>query len=107
MFDSALSLGLIALVFLAAGFSKGLIGLGLSIPAEAALPLRPSFVTNLVRIAPARAAWQLTRRLWLVLPGVVPGTATTGVFVPPALSWLQTSLPASQSRPGGRHMRHG
>ena len=79
MFDSSL----IALVFLLAGFSKGLIGLGLptiamallsllASPAEAAaLLLLPSFVTNLVQIAPARAAWATARRLWPMLAGVV------------------------------------
>jgi uncharacterized membrane protein YfcA len=83
MFDSAL----IAAVFLLAGFSKGLIGLGLPTiamalltllvgPVEAAaLLLLPSFVTNLVQIAPARAAWALTHRLWPMLAGVVVGTA--------------------------------
>ena len=86
MFDSAL----IALVFLLAGFSKGLIGLGLptiamalltllASPAEAAaLLLLPSFVTNLVQMAPAREAWRLTRRLWPMLVGVVLGTALGG-----------------------------
>jgi uncharacterized membrane protein YfcA len=91
MFDSSLSLGLIALVFLLAGFSKGLIGLGLPTiamalltllvgPAEAAaLLLLPSFITNLVQIAPARAAWRLTLRLWPMLAGVVLGTALGGL----------------------------
>ncbi|MEI6161026.1 MAG: TSUP family transporter [Roseococcus sp.] len=86
MFDSAS----IAAVFLLAGFSKGLIGLGLPTiamalltlllsPAEAAaLLLLPSFVTNLVQIAPAREAWRLTRRLWPMLAGVVLGTALGG-----------------------------
>jgi len=86
MFDSAL----IAFVFLAAGFSKGLIGLGLptiamalltllASPAEAAaLLLLPSFVTNIVQIAPAREAWRLARRLWPMLAGVVLGTALGG-----------------------------
>lgn len=87
MFDSAL----IALVFVLAGFSKGLVGLGLPTiamalltllvgPAEAAaLLLLPSFVTNLVQIAPARAAWALARRLWPMLAGVVVGTALGGL----------------------------
>ena len=86
MFDSAL----IAFVFLLAGFSKGLIGLGLPTiamalltlllsPAEAAaLLLLPSFVTNLVQISPAREAWRLTLRLWPMLFGVVLGTALGG-----------------------------
>ena len=88
MFDSAL----IAFVFLLAGFSKGLIGLGLPTiamalltlllsPAEAAaLLLLPSFVTNLVQIAPAREAWRLTLRLWPMLLGVVLGTALGGLL---------------------------
>lgn len=81
---------LIALVFLLAGFSKGLIGLGIPTiamalltlllsPAEAAaFLLLPSFITNLVQIAPARAAWALARRLWPMLAGVVLGTALGG-----------------------------
>lgn len=88
MFDS-LAIGL---VFLLAGFSKGLIGLGLptiamalltllASPAEAAaLLLLPSFVTNLVQIAPAREAWRLARRLWPMLAGVVLGTALGGLL---------------------------
>ncbi len=80
-----------ALVFLLAGFSKGLIGLGLptiamallsllASPAEAAaLLLLPSFVTNLVQIAPARGALRLARRLWPMLAGVVLGTALGGL----------------------------
>jgi uncharacterized membrane protein YfcA len=86
MFDSVL----ITLVFLLAGFSKGLIGLGLPTiamallsllagPVEAAaLLLLPSFVTNLVQIAPAREAWRLAHRLWPMLLGVVMGTALGG-----------------------------
>lgn len=88
MSDSAL----IAFVFLLAGFSKGLIGLGLptiamallsllASPVEAAaLLLLPSFVTNLVQIAPAREAWRLARRLWPMLAGVVLGTALGGLL---------------------------
>jgi uncharacterized protein len=88
MFDSAL----IAFVFFLAGFSKGLIGLGLptiamallsllASPVEAAaLLLLPSFVTNLVQIAPAREAWRLARRLWPMLAGVVLGTALGGLL---------------------------
>ena len=87
MFDSIL----IAAVFLLAGFSKGLIGLGLPTiamalltlllsPVEAAaLLLLPSLVTNLVQIAPPRAAWRLARRLWPMLAGVVLGTALGGL----------------------------
>jgi uncharacterized protein len=89
MFDSAPA---IALVFLLAGFSKGLIGLGLptiamallsllASPVEAAaLLLLPSFVTNLVQIAPAREGWRLARRLWPMLLGVVLGTALGGLL---------------------------
>ncbi|MBX9750056.1 MAG: TSUP family transporter [Roseococcus sp.] len=88
MIDSAL----IAFVFLLAGFSKGLIGLGLptiamallsllASPVEAAaLLLLPSFVTNLVQIAPAREAWRMARRLWPMLAGVVLGTALGGLL---------------------------
>lgn len=96
MSDSAL----IAFVFLLAGFSKGLIGLGLptiamallsllASPAEAAaMLLLPSFITNLVQAAPLREAWPLARRLWPMLAGVVLGTALGG--------WLWGGF-------GGRH----
>jgi hypothetical protein len=53
----------------------------LASPVEAAaLLLLPSFVTNLVQIAPAREAWRLARRLWPMLTGVVLGTALGGLL---------------------------
>ncbi|WP_191084050.1 TSUP family transporter [Roseococcus microcysteis] len=80
----------IALVFLLAGFVKGVIGLGLPTiamgllglilgPAHAAaLLLLPSFVTNLVQMGPPAAALSMARRLWPMLLGVVVGTALGG-----------------------------
>jgi uncharacterized membrane protein YfcA len=88
MFNSAL----IALIFLAAGFVKGVIGLGLPTigmglitlllpPAEAAaLLLLPNLVTNLVQMRPAHATWRLARRLWPMLVGVLLGTALGGLL---------------------------
>lgn len=78
------------LVFLLAGFVKGVIGLGLPTiamgmlgfilgPAQAAaLLLVPSFVTNLVQMGPPAAALTMARRLWPMLLGVVLGTALGG-----------------------------
>ncbi|WP_206933068.1 sulfite exporter TauE/SafE family protein [Roseococcus thiosulfatophilus] len=80
----------IALVFLLAGFVKGVIGLGLPTiamgllglilgPAHAAaLLLLPSFVTNLVQMGPPAAAVAMARRLWPMLLGVAFGTALGG-----------------------------
>jgi len=80
----------IALVFLLAGFVKGVIGLGLPTiamgmlgfilgPAQAAaLLLVPSFLTNLVQMGPPHAALAMARRLWPMLLGVVLGTALGG-----------------------------
>ncbi len=82
----------IALVFLLAGFVKGVIGLGLPTIAmgllglilgpapAAALLLLPSFVTNLVQMGPPAAALSMARRLWPLLLGVVLGTALGGLL---------------------------
>lgn len=77
----------IACIFLAAGFVKGAIGLGLPtigmalmtlmvVPAEAAaLLLLPNLVTNLVQMCPWAETARLAARLWPMLLGVVLGTA--------------------------------
>lgn len=80
----------IALVFLLAGFVKGVIGLGLPTIAmgllglilgpapAAALLLLPSFVTNLVQMGPPAAALAMAVRLWPMLLGVGLGTVLGG-----------------------------
>lgn len=88
--NDATTLALIALVFLLAGFVKGVIGLGLPTIAmgllglllgpapAAALLLLPSFVTNLVQMGRPAEAWAMARRLAPMLAGVVLGTALGG-----------------------------
>lgn len=77
----------LALIFVAAGFVKGAIGLGLPTigmalmtllvaPAEAAaLLLLPNLVTNIVQMRPWPDTMRLARRLWPMLLGVALGTA--------------------------------
>ena len=77
----------LACIFLAAGFVKGAIGLGLPTigmalttllvaPAEAAaMLLLPNLVTNLVQMRPWAETARLATRLWPMLLGVVLGTA--------------------------------
>lgn len=82
-----------ALVFVAAGFVKGVIGLGLPTvavgflslllpPAGAAsLMLVPSLITNIWQIVAGPNLWSLTRRLALLLVGIAVGTwAGSGVL---------------------------
>lgn len=75
-----------ALVFLLAGFVKGVIGLGLPTvamgllgavmaPAQAAaLLIIPSFVTNVWQLLTGPRFWPLVRRLWPMMVGVCIGT---------------------------------
>lgn len=74
------------LVFLLAGFVKGVIGLGLPTvsmgllvlamtPARAAaLLVVPSLVTNVWQMAPGPSVWPLLRRLWPMMVGIGAGT---------------------------------
>lgn len=73
-------------VFLAAGFVKGVIGLGLPTlsigilslvmaPAQAAaLLIAPSLITNILQMRPWATLVPLARRLWLMLAGLTVGT---------------------------------
>ena len=75
-----------ALVFLLAGFVKGVIGLGLPTvamgllgavmaPAQAAaLLIIPSFVTNVWQLLMGPRFWPLVRRLWPMMAGLCVGT---------------------------------
>ena len=76
----------IALVFVAAGFVKGVVGLGLPTvamgllglvlpPADAAaLLVVPALVTNLWQLATGPRLAGLLRRLWVLLAGICAGT---------------------------------
>jgi uncharacterized protein len=84
---SAAAVAWICAVFLAAGFVKGVVGMGLPTvamgllavtmaPAEAAtLLLIPSLVTNLWQLSTGPSFGGLVRRLWTMMAGVVIGTA--------------------------------
>jgi uncharacterized protein len=75
-----------ALIFLLAGFTKGVIGLGLPTvsmglltvimsPAHAAsLLIIPSFITNVWQLAAGPRIGGLVRRLWPMMFGIVAGT---------------------------------
>ncbi|WP_142849012.1 sulfite exporter TauE/SafE family protein [Telmatospirillum sp. J64-1] len=93
MFESSLFLAFIGLVFLLAGFVKGVIGLGLPtvavgllglvmIPAQAAaLLVVPSLVTNLWQLIAGPGLVRLMRRLWPMMAGICFGTwAGTGML---------------------------
>ncbi|TPJ64508.1 sulfite exporter TauE/SafE family protein [Mesorhizobium sp. B2-6-1] len=83
---SAAAVAWICAVFLAAGFVKGVVGMGLPTvamgllavamaPAEAAtLLLIPSLVTNLWQLSTGPSFGGLVRRLWTMMAGVVIGT---------------------------------
>ena len=76
----------VALIFLLAGFIKGVVGLGLPTVAvgllglfmlpmqAAALLLIPSLVTNIWQLLAGGHVFKLLRRLWLMLIGIVMGT---------------------------------
>jgi uncharacterized membrane protein YfcA len=76
----------VALTFLCAGFTKGIIGLGLPtiamgllglvmMPAQAAsLLVVPSLVTNLWQLAAGPSITTLSRRLWPMMLGICVGT---------------------------------
>jgi len=84
---------LIALSFLAAGFVKGVIGLGLPTvsmgllalvlaPAEAAaLLIVPSLVTNIWQMAAGASLMPLVRRLWPMMLAVTLGTWATSSLI--------------------------
>ncbi|TSE10155.1 sulfite exporter TauE/SafE family protein [Mesorhizobium intechi] len=90
---SAGVIALIGAVFLAAGFVKGVVGMGLPTvamgllaltmpPAEAAaLLLIPSLVTNLWQLFTGPAFAGLCKRLWAMMAGIMLGTiAAAGVL---------------------------
>ncbi|TPL93270.1 sulfite exporter TauE/SafE family protein [Mesorhizobium sp. B2-3-11] len=82
------AIAFIGAVFLAAGFVKGVVGMGLPTmamgllavtmpPAQAAaLLLIPSLVTNLWQLFTGPSFGGLCKRLWMMMAGVVIGTVT-------------------------------
>lgn len=92
----------IALVFLLAGFVKGMVGLGLPIvgvgllslvmsPQQAsALLVVPSMVTNIWQLLSGPGVKALARRLWPMMAGVCAGT-WTGLWELARLGWLTTA----------------
>ncbi len=103
------SLPFIALVFLLAGFVKGMVGLGLPIvgvgllslvmtPQQAsALLVVPSMVTNLWQLLAGPGVGALVRRLWPMMAGVCAGTGA-GLWGLGRLGWL---TPAAATRAEG------
>lgn len=82
-----------ALIFLLAGFVKGVIGLGLPTvsmgllsvilapPQAASLLIVPSFITNVWQLAAGPRFGALARRLWPMMAGVVVGTLAGAGFM--------------------------
>lgn len=97
--DAAPGLAFIALVFLLAGFVKGMVGLGLPIvgvgllslvttPQQAsALLVVPSMVTNVWQLLAGPGLGALARRLWPMMAGVCAGT-WAGLWALGCLGWL-------------------
>lgn len=81
-------------VFVVAGFTKGVIGLGLPTismgllavvlpaPEAAALLILPSLVTNVWQMLDGPRLWPVLRRLWLLNLGVCAGTWLGAAFLP-------------------------
>lgn len=107
--DSNTLLAATALVFLLAGFVKGVIGLGLPTvsigllgllmaPAQAAAILVvPSLVTNIWQALAGGGFWALVCRLWPVLVGICVGTSAGAMLLPHddtgrATVWLGLAL---------------
>ncbi|NML31165.1 sulfite exporter TauE/SafE family protein [Paraburkholderia antibiotica] len=86
-------LGVVAVIFVVAGFVKGVTGMGLPtvamgvlgtlmLPAEAAgLLLLPSFVTNVWQLFAGPGVRALVARLWPMLAGIVGGTLIAAPFI--------------------------
>ncbi len=97
--DAAPALAFIALVFLLAGFVKGMVGLGLPIvgvgllslvttPQQAsALLVVPSMVTNVWQLLAGPGLGALARRLWPMMAGICAGT-WAGLWALGRLGWL-------------------
>jgi len=92
-------------IYLLAGATKGLVGMGLptvavgltslfASPAEAAaLVVVPSLVTNLWQMVDGRHLVPLLRRLWPLLAGIVAGTAVGALLTTEGLrEWARPAL---------------
>ena len=86
-------IGVVAAIFVVAGFVKGVTGMGLPtvamgvlgtlmLPAQAAaLLLLPSFVTNVWQLFAGPGVRALARRLWPMMAGIVIGTLVAAPFI--------------------------
>jgi uncharacterized membrane protein YfcA len=96
--DALSATAAIALVFILAGFVKGVIGMGLPTvamgfltllmpPAEAAAVLiLPSFVTNVCQLAAGTGLMALLRRLWLMQVAAALATVAAAHWLGPVNS---------------------
>lgn len=99
-----LSLGFAVLVFLLAGYVKGVIGLGLPTigvgllglimsPAQAAaLLVVPNFVTNVWQLVTGPDYRALMIRLWPMMAGIAAGTLAGAWLLPSGITPLATAL---------------
>lgn len=95
---------IVGLVFIMAGFVKGVVGMGLPtvamgllsvvmVPAQAAaILIIPSFVTNLWQLLAGPSFRALLSRLWAMMIGVAAGTIATGSMLTSGANGL--ALPA-------------
>jgi uncharacterized membrane protein YfcA len=96
-------LAVVALIFFLVGIVKGVTGMGLPtvsmgllgafMPAvtAASLLIVPSFITNVWQLFSGPSFGRLIKRLWPMIVGAATGlvTGATGVFVIPAVPYLQ------------------
>ena len=100
----------ISLIFLGAGFVKGVTGMGLPTVAmgllgalmspviAASLLISPSFVTNGWQLLWGPSYWILARRLWLMMAGVMIGTiAGASMLTAGDVRWTTSALGAALS----------
>ncbi len=103
-----IDLTFIGLVFVLAGFVKGVIGLGLptvsvgllgivmSPIAAASLLVIPNFVTNIWQLATGPSVRALVRRLWPMMTGIAAGTIAGGPLLSDHSSpWTTAALGAA------------
>lgn len=81
------------LIFIAAGFVKGVTGMGLPtvamgllgtlipLPVAAALLIIPSMVTNVWQLFSGPSFWLILKRLWLMMIFIIVGTIAGSVFL--------------------------
>ena len=95
----------LSLVFILAGFVKGVTGMGLPtvaigllgifmpLPNAAALLVLPSFVTNVLQLLTGPSVWLIIRRLWLMMLLIIVGTVSaSSLLVAVNPTWATFSL---------------